>query len=278
MLSTVMNMAGPIAAFIGIFSVVVVVHETGHYLAAKWCRVPISEFSIGFPGTLVVMTLGRYRETAFTVRLLPFGGFVRFGTAGDTGEDSGTVNDEAVFESLSPSKKAIIMFAGCAVNLVAGALLMVAALMVVRGLGFLDAAVAVLGMIETIIIETSSALVHADVSGVIGPVGAAVIARDIVLKGLWPLVGFAGLMSYSVGLMNLLPVPGFDGWHVCLAGIEAVRGMPFGRKFHAVAGAVSFVFVFVLMVAVTYHDVTRITNVSNITNVTNITNISCATR
>jgi regulator of sigma E protease len=254
-----MNMAGPIAAFIVIFSVVVVVHEAGHYLAAKWCRVPISEFSLGFPGTLVVMTLGRYRETAFTIRLLPFGGFVRFGNAGYP-EDDG-----AVFDGLLPSHKAVILVAGSLFNLFTGFLLLVAALMAVRGLGLIDSSKAALELMGQVVSETFSALVYLNFHGVIGPVGAAVVASEVMKQGLWPMVGFAGLMSFSVGIMNLLPVPGFDGWHVVLAGIEAVRGKPFNGRFHALAGAAGFVVIVVLMVAVTFLDVTSIHDVINIT-------------
>jgi membrane-associated protease RseP (regulator of RpoE activity) len=221
--------------------------------------VPISEFCIGFPGTPVIWQFGRYRETVFTIRLLPFGGFVRFGADWD---------DEAIFESLSPNKKAIILVAGSAVNLVAGFLLMVVALVAVRGLGYIDAAAAVFGMMRMIVCEVFLSLVHLDVSGVSGPVGAAVVAREVMTKGFWPMVGFIGLMSFSVGIMNLLPVPGFDGWHVLLAGIEAVRGKPFSRRFQVVAGAAGFLVIVALMVAVAYHDVTRIANVPDVTNVT----------
>lgn len=271
-LTSIMSLAGPVAAFMGVLSGVVVVHEAGHYLAARRCGVPVSEFCIGFPGTPVLLTFWRYQETVFTIRLLPFGGFVRFGNAGDTEVD------EAVFEELSPGEKTAILAAGSAVNLVAGFTLMVAALMAVRGLGLINSSAAVLGMMRMIVSAVFSSLVHLDVSGVSGPVGTAVVARDVMMKGLWPLVGFSGLLNFSVGIMNLLPVPGFDGWHVTLAGIEAVRGKPFSGRFHAVAGAAGFVFIVALMVAVTINDVTRIINITDVTNVTNVTNISCTTR
>ena len=234
---------------------------------------PVAEFCIGFPGTPVILTLWRYGETSFTVRLLPFGGFVRFGddgntgcakgtgedskSAGSDGEDSITTGEEgtADFESLPPGNKAAILIAGSLFNLVAGACLMVSAIMAIKGLCFLDATAAVISLAGMVVKETFSALLHCDLSGFSGPVGAAGITRDVMAKGLWPLVGFAGLMSFSMGIMNLLPVPGFDGGHVVLAGIEAVRGRPLSGRFQALAGAASFAVVVVLMVAVTCHDV-----------------------
>ena len=89
---SMVSMAGPATAFVGIFSGVVVLHETGHFLAAKRYGIPVAEFSIGFPSTPVLWTFWRYRKTAFTLRLLPFGGFVSFVDAGDSDnreEDSG---------------------------------------------------------------------------------------------------------------------------------------------------------------------------------------------
>jgi membrane-associated protease RseP (regulator of RpoE activity) len=270
-----MSMAGPIAAFTGIFSAVVLVHETGHYTAARWCVVPVAEFCIGFPGTPVLYTFWRHRGTSFTVRLLPFGGFVRFGDdwstgcAKDTGEDSesaGPDREESItaseegtsaFECLPPCKKAIILVAGSLVNLVAGACLMVAAIMAIKGLGFLNAATAIVELMGMVFSETFSALLHCNVSGVVGPVGAAGITRDVLSKGVWPLVGFVGLMNFSVGIMNLLPVPGFDGWHVMLAAIEAARGKPLSGRFQALAGATGFAVIVALMVVVTYRDIVR---------------------
>jgi len=266
--SSVLPMAEPVAAFTGIFSGVVIIHEAGHYLAARCFGVPVAEFCIGFPGTPIIMTLFRHRETSFTMRLLLFGGFVRFDDA-DEAEDTGENSDPAAtawetseegtaaFKYLPSGKKAVILVAGSLVNLVAGACLMVPAVMMVKGLGILDGAAAVMGLMGIVVYETFSALLHCDLSGFSGPVGAAGLTRDVMVKGLWPMVGFAGLLSSSMGIMNLLPVPGFDGWHICLAGIEAVRGRPLSDKWHAMAGAAGFAVVVVLMVAITYHDIIR---------------------
>jgi regulator of sigma E protease len=263
---TMMSIAGPVAVFTGIFSGVVVIHEAGHFLAARRCRVPVAEFSIGFPGTPVVLKLFRHRETTFTLRLLPFGGFVRLGDVVDSGDVSGTDgttepvqedNTEA-FEDLPPCKKAIILVAGSLVNLVAGACLMVATIMITKGLDFLEATTAVTGLMGMVIKETLSALTNCNVNGIVGPVGAAGITRDVLARGLWPLVGLSGLMSISVGIMNLLPVPGFDGWHLGMAGIEAATGKPLSGRFQAMACAAGFAVVVVLMVVVTYHDVTML--------------------
>lgn len=53
----------------------VIVHEFGHFLAARWVGITILEFGIGYPPKL--LKLFRWRETEFTLNLIPLGGFVR---------------------------------------------------------------------------------------------------------------------------------------------------------------------------------------------------------
>lgn len=254
------------SALTGVFSGVVLVHEAGHYLAARRCGVHVAEFSIGFPGTPVLVTYLRYQETAFTLRLLPFGGFVRFGavgslvaTEGDDAAPTGEIiNNDGGFQSLPPYNKAAVLVAGSLCNLVVGALLMLAAIMTIKGLGALDAATAVLGLMGMIAGETFSTLVHLDLSGIVGPVGMAGIVHQAMSKGIWPLVGIAGLMSVSVGVTNLLPIPGFDGWHIALTGVEAVRRQRLSWRFHALATVAGYAGIMALIVAITYHDSLRL--------------------
>lgn len=70
-------------AFIVVFTSVVIVHEFGHFIAARKAGVKVYEFSIGFPFSPIIFTLFRHRETAFTLRLFPLGGFVRFSEEGE---------------------------------------------------------------------------------------------------------------------------------------------------------------------------------------------------
>jgi regulator of sigma E protease len=69
-------------AFVIVFSIVVLVHEFGHFIAARKAGVKVYEFSIGFPFSPKVLTLFRHKETEFTLRLLPLGGFVSFSKTG----------------------------------------------------------------------------------------------------------------------------------------------------------------------------------------------------
>lgn len=62
-----------IIIFLLIFSVLVIVHELGHFLAAKYFGVGVSEFGIGMPPKII--KIGRFWQTDFVINALPFGGY-----------------------------------------------------------------------------------------------------------------------------------------------------------------------------------------------------------
>ncbi|MFM7322843.1 MAG: M50 family metallopeptidase [Armatimonadota bacterium] len=57
------------------FAILVIVHELGHYLAARFHRMPVEEFAVGFGRKVAVLM--RRGTTEYTLRALPLGGFVR---------------------------------------------------------------------------------------------------------------------------------------------------------------------------------------------------------
>ena len=73
-----------IFAFITVISIVVVIHELGHYLAGRWCGVHAEVFSFGFGPTLFAVK--DRRGTIWRIAALPLGGYVRF--MGDAGAAS----------------------------------------------------------------------------------------------------------------------------------------------------------------------------------------------
>jgi len=71
-----MSLLHTIASFIVALGVLIVVHEYGHYLAARWCRVKVLRFSVGFGRSLATWRLGPDR-TEWTIAAVPFGGYVK---------------------------------------------------------------------------------------------------------------------------------------------------------------------------------------------------------
>jgi regulator of sigma E protease len=71
-----MNLLHTVVSFIVALGVLIVVHEYGHYLAARLCNVRVLRFSVGFGRSLATWRLGR-DGTEWTIAAIPFGGYVK---------------------------------------------------------------------------------------------------------------------------------------------------------------------------------------------------------
>lgn len=106
-----------------VLGLLVIVHEWGHYIAARWVGVRVEKFSIGFGPVIFGHKKG---DTEFAVSLLPLGGFVKL--AGESAETSSGKSDE--FQSKSLGRKLIIIVAGPIMNAVLAYVLFAAIFMI----------------------------------------------------------------------------------------------------------------------------------------------------
>ena len=97
-----------------IFGILIASHELGHFTAAKACGVKVQEFAIGM-GPKLLQKQGK--ETLYTWRLLPIGGFCAM-----EGEDEDT-GDPRAFTRQAVWKRLIILVAGAAMNFLIGLIL-----------------------------------------------------------------------------------------------------------------------------------------------------------
>lgn len=97
-----------IAALI-VFGIIVIVHEAGHFSVAKWFHVTVHEFAVGMGPKLFSKKI---KETEYTIRALPLGGFVRM-----EGEDEES-DDPNAFNKKTPLQRMGIIFAGPFMNFV----------------------------------------------------------------------------------------------------------------------------------------------------------------
>jgi regulator of sigma E protease len=100
-------------AFVAVFSLLVFIHELGHFMAAKRSGVVVHEFGFGFPPR--VARLGTWRGTTFSINLLPLGGFVRMAE-----DDPSEPNSLA---AQSRTTRLFVMTAGALMNLFLAAFL-----------------------------------------------------------------------------------------------------------------------------------------------------------
>ena len=81
-------------AFIFVLSLLIFVHELGHFLVAKFSGIGVERFSIGLPPRLVGVQIG---ETEYCISMIPFGGYVKL-----TGQDDFIPEKEVEEKGLDP--------------------------------------------------------------------------------------------------------------------------------------------------------------------------------
>jgi regulator of sigma E protease len=115
-----------IILFIGI-SLLVLVHELGHFIAAKQAGIKVEEFGFGFPPRIKAWKRG---ETEYSINWLPIGGFVRiYGEnqykAELVSQESGEpINHARAFFKQSAWRRFVVIAAGISINFIAGWLLL----------------------------------------------------------------------------------------------------------------------------------------------------------
>jgi regulator of sigma E protease len=87
-----------------------------------------------------------------------------------------------------------------------------------------------------------------------GIIGIAAVSYEAARIGFVTLLGLAGLMSVSIGLVNLLPVPVLDGGHLLYYAFEAVRGKPLGERAQEVGFRIGLAFVLSLLLLSLFND------------------------
>jgi regulator of sigma E protease len=91
-----------------------------------------------------------------------------------------------------------------------------------------------------------------------GPITIAKVAGASAKAGIAYYLGFIALLSVSLGVFNLLPIPVLDGGHLMYYLIEVVKGSPVSEKIQVVGYQVGLAFVMGLMVLALYNDVMRL--------------------
>jgi regulator of sigma E protease len=88
-----------------------------------------------------------------------------------------------------------------------------------------------------------------------GPLRIAQISGQVATIGLAALINLAAVLSISIGLLNLFPVPLLDGGHLLFYAVEAVRGRPLSERAQEMGFRIGLGLVLMLMVFATYNDI-----------------------
>jgi regulator of sigma E protease len=99
--------------FFLVLSVLVFIHELGHFLVAKFFNIRVDEFAIGFPPKVLSKTYG---ETTYAINALPLGGYVKI--HGENPEETGDSMDVRSFQNVAWWKQICVLVAGVTFNII----------------------------------------------------------------------------------------------------------------------------------------------------------------
>ena len=135
-----------------------------------------------------------------------------------------------------------------------------------------EAVVAALDETQRIVVGTLTAIGEiiigargADALG--GPLRIGQMAGDVAEHGIVSRIQFFAVLSISLGLINLFPIPVLDGGHLVFYSIEAARGRPLTERAQEIAFRIGLAVVMSLMLFVTWNDLVQLEVIQRITGI-----------
>ncbi len=229
-----------------LLGILVIIHEGGHFFVAKLCKVKVNEFSIGFGK---VLWSKQRKETKYSVRLIPLGGFVSL-----EGEEQPS-GEEGSFSEAGILKKLAIISAGAIVNIIFGILIYFILVAINYGI---QIAWASIGPFVGALGESIKMLFtgEATVNDLAGPVGVANIVSQT--SNLTEYMYLLSVISLSLGVTNLIPIPPLDGGKFLIYIIEWVKRKPLKEETTLKIQMAGFIFIIGLSLFVMYNDIVKI--------------------
>lgn len=226
-----------ILIFLAVITVIVAIHEYGHYVACRAFGIPVASFSVGMGPRL--MSRVDKRGTEWKLAALPIGGYISM--------------DPTAHERAAPWKKIIISAAGPAINIFT-------ALLIVFAFGGLSGVIGAFTALGDIYIATAQAIFKTltfqgtnDLVGPVGIVSGSSEATAIPLS-MNVLVLFVS-MNIAVAIFNLLPFPPLDGGHIVVSCIEGVFGKQAANTVFNILAPVGILGLIVLTIMVLIKDI-----------------------
>ena len=237
----------------------ILIHEGGHFTVAKLCKVRVNEFAIGF-GKVIWQKQGK--ETKYSLRLIPLGGFCNM-----EGEDEES-DAEGSFSKSSVWRRMAIVVAGATVNILFG-ILVYFILVSMVGIQFLDPAKDTIlnriyygakgtGEFIATIFDSMKMLFSGGLQTdqMVGIVGISEVV--VQTNGIINYLHLLAVISVSLGVTNLLPIPALDGGKILILLIEVIRRKPMKLETEAKIQLIGFSILMALKIFVTYNDILRI--------------------
>lgn len=113
-----LSILASIAIFVLILSFLVIIHELGHFFAAKKAGIVVKEFGVGYPP--LALKLFTWQGTDFTLNWVPFGGFVKMDGEEADPEDRNKQTKKGEFYAASVPNRLLVVLSGAGVNFIFG--------------------------------------------------------------------------------------------------------------------------------------------------------------
>lgn len=232
-----------------ILGFLVLIHEGGHFLVARLCKIKVKEFAIGFGPTIWKKET---ENTKYAIRLIPLGGFVNL-----IGEEEVT-KEEGSFSEASIPKRIAIVAAGGLVNILFAIIVYSILILLLTGdflTSITSAGNLIIAMFDSIKMLFTGGFTA---DNLMGPIGISEVVAQT--SGIIDFLYIMSLISLSLGITNLLPFPPLDGGKILIYIIEAIRRKPLKQDFELKIQLIGFLALITLSIYVAFNDVSRLIN------------------
>lgn len=246
-------------------SILILLHEFGHYIAAKKCGVYVIEFAIGM-GPRLFSKKGK--ETRFSVRALPIGGFCRMygeadGTDANEDDDLPEIEPSRSFQNISGGRRFLILIAGVTMNFLF-ALVLIFIVYLAKGASLGKALLYTPQTAfdyGTVIFQSLGQLISGQLglNDFAGPVGMVSMVGDTIVNyGFVVFLLFMAYISVNLGVINLLPFPALDGGQALLVIIEGITRKKIDSRIVGWINFAGLALLMGLMLVITANDVLKL--------------------
>lgn len=224
----------------------IILHEFAHYAVARLCKVKVNEFSVGFGKKILQRKVD---GTVYSLRLIPLGGYVNLKGLDEKNSDLDS------YTSVSIWKRMLIILAGSIANILFGIITYFILITVLYGI---NTSLVATGNFFLSIFESLKMLFTGEVGleQFTGPIGISSIISET--RAVTEFIYLLALVSLSLGVTNLLPIPPLDGFKFLLLLIEKIRRKQFSDTFEINMQFLGFMLLLGLSIYVAYNDVLRI--------------------
>lgn len=275
-----------------LLGLIIFLHELGHFMTAKWFKMPVKEFALGMGPKLISKKFG---ETVYSIRLLPLGGFVNISGMEEqeiekdaiiveTEEERNKIfeeNDDAIvytqseideinydnengFFTKSPLQRFIVLIAGVVMNFLSAFIVLffivIAMSKITHYEGFLLQLKVTWKLFSKIFYETLNGVKllftgHVAPKEMTGPVGLPKVVGQIYKsEGISVMKNIFAVLSVNIGIMNLLPIPALDGGRILFV-IPEFFGIKVNKKVENTVHMCGMILLIILMLFIMFNDI-----------------------